>query len=254
MSIIRRNLDRHLTVIVLGLGLLFLSYSWLQTQQKLSRVEVNDFEGVIRLDYLDSALVFQRDSGSNRPLITAPGGFNLLEYSDRQSFITVNGNRSSLWDGDHGYVLDQEKHALYHTIRRDGWILTKEITLGPDNRQVKLNYYFLSTAGAAEVSLTLAHFHYYYQNPVVTSQGFSAEFSGLTREQLEQGETDRNQYRIRVSKGAETPGWVTYKAFSEASSSRFGLSNLLTSFEARPIPFNERNLIASELMQWEVLK
>lgn len=255
-AFIRKNLDRHLVAIVLGIGLLLLSYSWLQTQQRLSRAEVNNFEGLIRLDYLDNALIFQRDSASDRPTIAAPGGFGLIEYSDRLSYLTVNGTRSSLWDGDHGYTIDPANHTLYHSIRGEGWTLTKEITLGPGNRQFKLNYYYLNTATVSEVTLTLAHFHYYYVNPVVTAQGFSAEIRAATREQIE-GQYDTlppPRYKINVSKGPELAGWVDYKSYSEPQGSRFGIQNLLSSFEARPIPLNERTLIASEVVTWDELK
>lgn len=254
---IRKNLDRHLVAIVLGIGLLLLSYSWVQTQQRLSRAEVNNFEGLIRLDYLDNALIFQRDSASSRPMITAPGGFGLLEYSDRDSYLTINGNRISLWNGgDHGYTVDPANHTLYHTIKGEGWTLTKEITLGPGNRQFKLNYYYLNVGTISEVSLSLSHFHYYYLNPVVTAQGFSAEIVAATREQIE-GQFDKlppPRYKINVSKGPELAGWVDYKSYSEPQTSRFGIQNLWTLFEARPVPANERTLIASEVVRWDEQK
>lgn len=251
-KVILKNLDRYLAVIVLGLGLLVLTYSWFQTQQRLSQAEVNQFEGLMRLDYLDDALLFQRDSGSMRPSLTLPGGFSLLEYSDRQSFITVNGNRSSLWEAEHGYALDAANHTLYHTIKGDGWTLTKEITLGPANRQFKINYYYLNPAGPSETTLTLAHFHYYYANPVITAQGFSAGIIQATREQFERqgANLPPPRYRLSLSKGTELPGWINFKTYSEPAPGRFGLANILTEYEARPLPGNERVLIASEVISW----
>ncbi len=257
LELVRKYLDRYLVVIVLGLGLLFLGWSWFQTQQRLSEALVSNYEGLIRLDVGDNAIVFQRDAPTQRPALTVPGGFDLVDYNDRLSTITVNGLTTSLWDAAHGYAVDAQKHLLYHTIKGEGWTLTKEVDLGGPNRQLKISYYYTNPGGPSEVSLKLAHLHYYYTDPVVTAQGFTASIARATRE-----ETERNRanpaalrYSLRVSPNPNLSGAevLRYRAFSEPANA-YGSYNIWSSFESRPVLANERTLVGAEIVEWNDLK
>ena len=254
MNFIRKNLDRYLAIIILTLAILFLGYNWVLTQQQLSRLETTNYEGLIRLDYQDSAIRFQRDAATERPALTTPAGFSLLAYNDQLSTINVNGSQTNLWDTAHGYTTDPTNQTLYHAMQGNGWTLTKEIKLGPGNQQATINYYYLNPAQDSQVSLILEHFHWYFTDSQITSTGFTGQFQEASREQLEQTQPifTQKHYQLSLNKGGNLPGWVSYKVYS-GEQNQWGFYSFFTRYDAQPVKANQRTLIGSEVISWNEL-
>jgi hypothetical protein len=251
LQFLRKNLDRHLVTLVLGLAFTFLIFSWFQTQQRLSKMESGTFEGLISLNYQEVSLLFGRDNSQDRPAIATGNGVVLFQYSDRLSSITVNGNSSNLWDTSHGYSIEVEKHTLYHTMQGAGWILTKEVVLGSDSHQIRINYYFLSPLRTSEVSLTLAHTQPTFLDLKTDSQGFKANVAGRRPIDLDQPQL-KPAYLLSVSRDPNLSAAIRYKVYA-GTEGQTGPAVIYSNFERPPVLANQRTLLASELINWDTL-
>lgn len=212
-----------------------------------------DYRGVFFLSSDDILIRFERDAGSGRPYINSPAQTVLMEYTDwdYSSTIIVDGVQSILYLHAHGYANDPSKNIITHTMRGNGWELVKEVEILTD-RTVEVRFYFIARApNIRQVRLTLGHYKWYYQEINRHDNGFSAQVGSLSRQQHEEGLTERPEYEVTLE--ARTPLAPVRNPIRTDKTTPWGVSNIITIYQTMSPRWDMRTLLAAERISYRSL-
>jgi hypothetical protein len=181
---LNRFTTRAITPVVLLGGLLLLAVYHFNGVLKTTQAQDNQFHGLAALSSGPLQVTFQRDAGTDRPLVQW-NGYELLTYADWSSTLSVDAEVSELWNNMHGYTEDQQTHRVFATTTGDGWQVV-EVVMVIDSRHLSVEYDFVARSGGQPtqaprtVALTIQHYGIAWYEPRVAGNSFSAEVPPLT--------------------------------------------------------------------------
>lgn len=178
---------------------------------------------------------FTLNSGANKPVITYDDE-TVLEVSGWSSTVTVDDRTRELWSHTFDYSKHGEEGDLYYTRGRDNYEIRQYTTV--DHKSVTTEYYIVPDQGADidDVTLSLAHYRWHYDNVTVSNETVSFEYSSNGQEYEGTVEIDGEYDDVYVN-----PSEEGYNYFTTDYSIEDPEPNERTLIARETITFNEVN-------------
>jgi len=197
--------------------------------------------------------VFERSGGAARPLLRAPDGVPLFDFSnwDPQSAVIVDGVRHDLMRLYPSHAIDFGRHRLVETLTGPYWQLLKEIELHGSRARVR--FLFVPRRPVTTVQLAVAHSAAsYFLDLTRRRDGLTAAIPLQDRGQLEGGIQPTLVHHVEIE--LVTP---VHPSLSEAivvsAAGTVGVATVIATFVYDAPAVDRYNVIGEEHISWRPL-
>ncbi|MBI2756916.1 MAG: hypothetical protein HYX52_09435 [Chloroflexi bacterium] len=191
---------------------------------------------------------YARTGGTLKPLLQAPDGTSLMDFSDwdYQSSVVVDGQRFEWVRLVPTDTVDYARNRIVAGLSSGTWTLSREITVSGDTATVQLT--FQTTRPVQEVRVTVAHANWYYLQVTPDAQGFTATVPRATRGEIETGVVRDPTYEVRLT--AEPAGERLPDLVRVGPATPFGVQSVATQYVLRNPAPGEYVRVATETVRW----
>ncbi len=197
--------------------------------------------------------VFERSGGASRPLLRAPDGVPLFDFSnwDPQAAVIVDGVRHDLMRLYPSHAIDFGRRRLVETLTGPHWQLLKEIEL--DGSRARVRFLFVPRRPVRTVQLTVSHTAAsYFLDLTRHRDGFSATIPVQDRGQLEGGVAPTRIHAIDIA--LITPVHPSLsEAFIVSAAGTAGVATVMATFMHDAPAIDRYNVIGEESISWRPL-
>jgi hypothetical protein len=194
---------------------------------------------------------YSRTGGALKPLLKAPDGTALLDYTDwdYNAGVIVDGRQYDLVRLIPSDTADYARNRIVAGLSAGDWVLTREITLNGGRAEIRFT--FLANTPIHEVWLHVPHTSWYFLDVSPEDRGFTVDVARATRGEIEQGLVRTPSYRVSLSAtpvGEPVPNFVRV-----GTATPYGIHSVTTEYVLRDPPVGQYTPIASEQVTWRRL-
>lgn len=195
--------------------------------------------------------LFARTGGDLKPLLRAPDGTLLIDYSDwdYSAVVIADGERFEFVRLVPSASVDYGHNRIVEGLDSGSWVLSREITLNGADADVRFT--FVTRKVLHDVRVYVAHDAWYFQSVTPAPDGFTATVPHASRQEVESGAIRTPAYEVKVAASAPTALLKDLVRVDLATS--YGVQSVSTAYELKDPPVGQYVPLAREHVTWRKL-